>query len=63
MAITEDQTAVIEFLASPSTRGEAPVERIETHHAPCCGANLTLMVHPLTRRRASIRCARGVCGN
>jgi len=31
--ITEDQTAVIDFLASPSTHGGASVERIETHTA------------------------------
>jgi hypothetical protein len=31
--ITEDQTAVIEFLASPSTHGGAAVERIDTHSA------------------------------
>ena len=29
--ITEDQSAIIEFLASPSTHDGAPVERIETH--------------------------------
>ena len=29
--ITEDQTAVIDFLGDPSTHGGAPVERIETH--------------------------------
>jgi aminoglycoside phosphotransferase family enzyme/predicted kinase len=29
--ITEDQTAVIEFLAAPSTHGGATVERIDTH--------------------------------
>jgi aminoglycoside phosphotransferase family enzyme/predicted kinase len=29
--ITEDQTAVIEFLAAPSTYGGASVERIDTH--------------------------------
>lgn len=29
--ITEDQTAVIDFLAAPSTHGAASVERIETH--------------------------------
>ncbi len=29
--ITEDQTAVIDFLAAPSTHGGAPVERIDTH--------------------------------
>jgi len=29
--ITEDQTAVVEFLASPDTHGGAPVEKIETH--------------------------------
>jgi aminoglycoside phosphotransferase family enzyme/predicted kinase len=29
--ITEDQTEVVAFLASPSTHGGAPVERIETH--------------------------------
>jgi len=29
--ITEDQTALIEFLAAPSTHGGAAVERIETH--------------------------------
>jgi uncharacterized protein len=31
MAITEDQTAVIEFLAAPSTHDGASVERMETH--------------------------------
>jgi uncharacterized protein len=31
--ITEDQTAVIDFLAAPSTHGGAPVERIDTHSA------------------------------
>jgi aminoglycoside phosphotransferase family enzyme/predicted kinase len=31
MSLTEDQTATIEFLASPSTHGGMPVERIETH--------------------------------
>jgi uncharacterized protein len=31
--ITEDQTAVIEFLASPSTHGGAGVDRIDTHTA------------------------------
>ena len=31
--ITEDQTAVIDFLASPSTHGGANVERIDTHTA------------------------------
>ena len=31
--ITEDQTAVIDALASPSTHGGAPVERIDTHTA------------------------------
>jgi len=31
MAITEDQTAVIEFLAAPSTHHGAAVEQIETH--------------------------------
>src|SRR5580765_5622296 len=29
--ITEDQTAVIDFLAAPSTHGGAPVERVDTH--------------------------------
>ena len=29
--ITEDQTAVIDFLASPSTHGGASVERVDTH--------------------------------
>jgi aminoglycoside phosphotransferase family enzyme/predicted kinase len=29
--ITESQTAIIEFLAAPSTHGGSPVERIETH--------------------------------
>lgn len=29
--ITEDQSAIIEFLAAPATHGGAPVERIETH--------------------------------
>ena len=29
--ITEDQTAVIEFLSSPAAHGGEPVERIETH--------------------------------
>ena len=29
--ITEDQTAVIDFLAAPSTHGGLPAERIETH--------------------------------
>ena len=29
--ITEDQTAVIDFLAAPSTHGGAAVERIDTH--------------------------------
>jgi aminoglycoside phosphotransferase family enzyme len=29
--ITEDQTAVIDFLAAPSTHGGASVERIDTH--------------------------------
>jgi len=29
--ITEDQTAVVEFLGAPSTHGGARVERIETH--------------------------------
>lgn len=29
--ITEDQSAIIEFLAAPGTHGGAPVERIETH--------------------------------
>jgi uncharacterized protein len=29
--ITEDQTAVVEFLSAPSTHGGAAVERIETH--------------------------------
>jgi hypothetical protein len=29
--ITEDQTAIIEFLASPATHGGAMVERIDTH--------------------------------
>jgi aminoglycoside phosphotransferase family enzyme/predicted kinase len=29
--ITEDQSAVVRFLASPSTHGGAPVERIDTH--------------------------------
>jgi aminoglycoside phosphotransferase family enzyme len=29
--ITEDQTAVIDFLASPATHGGATVERIDTH--------------------------------
>lgn len=31
--ITQDQTAVIDFLASPSTHGGVSVERIETHTA------------------------------
>src|SRR5688572_22081240 len=31
--ISEDQTDVIEFLASPSTHGGAAVERIDTHSA------------------------------
>jgi aminoglycoside phosphotransferase family enzyme/predicted kinase len=31
--ITEDQTAIIDFLASPSTHGGAMVERIDTHTA------------------------------
>ena len=31
--VTEDQTAIIAFLASPSTHGGAPVERIDTHSA------------------------------
>jgi aminoglycoside phosphotransferase family enzyme/predicted kinase len=31
--ITEDQTEVIQFLASPSTHGGATVERIDTHSA------------------------------
>src|SRR5688500_8052564 len=31
--ITEDQTPVIEFLASPSTHGGTSVERIDTHTA------------------------------
>ena len=31
--MTEDQAAVIELLASPSTHGGAPVERIDTHAA------------------------------
>ncbi len=31
--ITKDQTAVIDFLASPSTHGGATVERIDTHTA------------------------------
>ena len=31
--ITEDQTAVIDFLASPATHGGARVERIDTHTA------------------------------
>ena len=31
--ITEDQTAVAEFLASPATHGGASVERIDTHSA------------------------------
>lgn len=31
--VTEDQTAVVEFLATPSTYGTAPVERIDTHGA------------------------------
>ena len=31
--ITEDQTAVIEFLAAPHTHGGQPVERIDTHTA------------------------------
>jgi uncharacterized protein len=29
--VTEDQTAVVDFLASPSTHGGASVERVETH--------------------------------
>jgi aminoglycoside phosphotransferase family enzyme len=29
--ITEDQTAVIAFLAAPSTHGGSKVERIDTH--------------------------------
>jgi aminoglycoside phosphotransferase family enzyme len=29
--VIEDQTEVVTFLASPSTHGGAPVERIETH--------------------------------
>src|SRR5215218_5136958 len=29
--ITEDQTAVVQFLAAPSTHGGASVERIDTH--------------------------------
>jgi aminoglycoside phosphotransferase family enzyme len=31
MAITEDQAAVIEFLAASATHDGASVERIETH--------------------------------
>jgi aminoglycoside phosphotransferase family enzyme/predicted kinase len=31
--ITEDQTAIVEFLGAPSTHGGLPVERIETHTA------------------------------
>jgi hypothetical protein len=31
--ITEDQTAVVELLASPATHGGAAVERIDTHTA------------------------------
>jgi uncharacterized protein len=31
--ITEDQSAVIEFLATPATHGGVPVERIDTHSA------------------------------
>ena len=31
--ITEDQTAVINFMAAPSTHGGVPVERIDTHTA------------------------------
>ena len=31
--ITEDQSAVVDFLSRPSTHGGAPVERIETHSA------------------------------
>src|SRR5262245_3677257 len=31
--VTEDQRAVIEFLASPATHGGASVERIDTHSA------------------------------
>jgi uncharacterized protein len=33
LMITEDQTAVIEFLASPATHGGGQVERIDTHSA------------------------------
>jgi aminoglycoside phosphotransferase family enzyme/predicted kinase len=29
--IIEDQSAIVEFLSSPSTYGELPVERVETH--------------------------------
>ena len=29
--ITEDQSAIIEFLASPSTHNGVPVDRIDTH--------------------------------
>ena len=31
--IAEDQSAVIEFLASPATYGGMPVDRIDTHTA------------------------------
>lgn len=31
--VTEDQTAVVEFLASPAAHGGAPVDRIDTHSA------------------------------
>ena len=31
--ITEDQSEVVGFLASPSTHGGASVERIDTHSA------------------------------
>ncbi len=29
--ITEDQTAIVEFLASPSTHGGLTVDRVDTH--------------------------------
>ena len=31
--ITEDQSAVIDFLTTPATHGGVPVERIDTHSA------------------------------
>ena len=70
--ITEDQSEVVTFLASPSTHGGAVVDRIETHASIVflAGARAWKLKRAVrttiwTSRRSSDarRCARPRCGS